>query len=268
MIGSFTMKIPRIYECFEEGQIFSIEEAKEKLQTHGNTLRKMLSTLASKGYIIPIRHSLYMLNRLELKDSLLPEIKYLPLFIASKVAQQAYVGYVTSLYIHADLEIPKNSSIFVVSQTKFNPFFFQNYCYTWKQNQDNFGVEKMNFKHQAYTYQIQMTNLEKTLLDCLRKPVYCQNLTTLLQICRKIHVKPNFSRLFYYLELLDTKSLSNRLGFLLDHLKDDWRIESFIFNKLAKQMHPKTVEWNINEEETERRSYVSSYNEKWKILFK
>ena len=53
------MKLPKIYDHFKQGQIFTIDEAREKLKTTGNTLRKRLSELSARGYIFPIRQGLY-----------------------------------------------------------------------------------------------------------------------------------------------------------------------------------------------------------------
>src|SRR5437870_5320873 len=133
------MKLPQIYTHFQQGQVFTIDEARLKLGTSGNTLRKRLSDLSGRGYISPIRQGLYRLCKIG--ESRFERHSNSPYEIASKLTSAGHLGYKTALQFHAQLQVPKNDTVCVVSTTKFNSFEFDKREYIWCQSAESYGIE-------------------------------------------------------------------------------------------------------------------------------
>jgi len=251
------MKLPRIYTHFSQGQVFTIEEACHKLGSSGNTLRKRLSDLTMRGYISSIRQGLYRLS--ELDESRYAKNYNSPLEIVSKLSINNYIGYKSALLFHAYGKIPENQQIYTISKTKFNSFNFDTRKYIWCQSSESYGVESYSLETKFYKFSFNITNIEKTLLDCLKRPYYCNNMATLLSLCHKLSTPPNLDLLMQYALRMNIRSVFNRLGYLLETKKEDWQISDDLLLKLEELMSQKQIEWNI--------SVCESQKNRWKINF-
>ncbi len=264
------MKQPKIYDCFSRGEVFTIEEARNKLGTTGNTLRKRLSELASKGYITPLRQGLYRLNS-EQGLSIVENLS--PLIIASKLSPQCYLGYKTALSFHAKKYWESKETIYVVSETKFNSFRLGNFNYFWSQKYERQGVEIHLIQDGVISYHVGITNLEKTLVDCLKRPSCCPPLAEFVALTRKIETVPDFNLMWEFIEESDIKLLYNRFGFLLEKNKDMWSVPNTLLKKLENRMSQKNTEWpiSLSGEECSMSSanlmlpYMSEVLNRWKI---
>lgn len=254
---STVMKLPRIYTHFNQGQVFTITEASCKLGTTGNTLRKRLSDLIMKGYISPIRQGLYRLARLD--ESRYHPALNSPLEIASKLITKGHIGYQSALQFHAQGNIPENQPVYLINRTKFNAFSYEKRMYIWCQSAEFYGVKSYQIITNNYEFSVNVTDFEKTLLDCLRRPAYCKNFQNLLNLCNRMNKPPKFELLIEYANRMNIRSVYNRLGFLLEQQKKNWNVPQSIFLILENKMCPKQIDWDIQIQKTEKN--------RWKINF-
>ena len=56
---------------------------------------------------------------------------------------------------------------------KFNGFKFDSRTYIWCQSSESYGIETKILNHNESEFTLHTTNLEKTLIDCLKRPAYC-----------------------------------------------------------------------------------------------
>ncbi|KAB8039037.1 hypothetical protein GCL60_09275 [Silvanigrella paludirubra] len=236
------MKLPRIYEHFRQGQIFTIEEAREKLKTTGNTLRKRLSELSARGYIFSIRQGLYRVTKIgERPDS----EKSSPFAIAGKLTPYSYVGFHSAMQLHAK-EVPKeNDTIYVVSPTKFNSFKFEGIHYFWCQSPEPHGLETFLLNEHGTEYAVLTTNFEKSLVDCLKRPTHCPPFYELVRLCRKSGYLPDIEKILKYASDCNVQALFNRLGFLFEKNLPYWQIQDGFFKYIEDRMSRKQTEWPI-----------------------
>ena len=236
------MKLPRIYEHFRQGQIFTIEEAREKLKTTGNTLRKRLSELSSRGYIFPIRQGLYRVTKIGERPDL---DKSSPFAIAGKLTPYSYVGFHSALQLHAK-EVPKeNDTIYVVSPTKFNSFSFEGIHYFWCQSPEPHGLETCLLSHNGLEFAVLSSNFEKSLVDCLKRPTHCPPFYELVRLCRKSGYRPDIEKVLKYASDCNVQALFNRLGFLFEKNLPYWEIQEDFFKFIEDRMSRKQTEWPI-----------------------
>jgi predicted transcriptional regulator of viral defense system len=259
------MRFPKIYEHFERGQLFTIDEARTALNITGNTLRKRLCELAMRGYIRPVRQGLYQLTQPNVASY---EGLTSPFALGSKVTPWCYVGFKTALQFYAHELPPEGDTIFVVSQRKFNPFEHNGRNYFWCQSPDDWGLESHTITEGQWQAPVLVSDFEKTLLDCIKRPMHSPPLHELIRLCRAAGRRPDTEKLFNYAAQTETAAIFNRLGFLLQTLEAHWDItaqdlQPFLQNKSRRQ-----TEWHI---ETSLNAPVaplqSALEESWHIQF-
>lgn len=236
------MKLPKLYEHFPMGRIFSIEEARLRLGTTGNTLRKRLSELSARGYIQPVRQGLYRVcpptRDTEARNNF-PSCS--PYAIAARLTPQCYLGFGSALDFHAGLEPGVPGNLYVVSGTKFNSFVFEGRRFVWCQGPEELGVEKRSLADD--TISLRVTSIEKTLVDCLRRPIYCPALSDLLARAARLPRPPDTDVLLHIVRGYGIAALFNRLGLFLELMQGHWEISRVYLNGLQCLASRKTSEW-------------------------
>lgn len=258
------MKLPKIYEYFKKGQIFTIEDARTHLGTTGNTLRKRLSELAARGYIYPIRQGLYRLHKIEERLERKPSPA--PFAIASRLTPECYIGFKSALQLHAKQMPMERETIYVVSFTKFNSFHFENRYYFWCQNPDPHGIETHTIKNHEMEYDIRATNFEKSLIDCLKRPAHCPILKELILLCYSV-APPDLEKIFYYATNTHVKTIFNRLGFVLERMQNKWAVPESLLHSIEYEMSKKQTDWPILMDFQHMETHLPEGRLRWKIKF-
>lgn len=235
------MKCPRIYEFFVSGQLVTIAEMKEKLGRTGNTLRKRLSELSAKGYLLPIRQGLYMVCSVAERRN---EAVATPFAIASRVSPNACVGYKAALQFHAEVQPKACDRITIFSDTKFNAFVFSGLEYTWCQNSGAEGT--LVFRSPEFGPNIvRVTSVERSIIDCLRRPGLGPNLVELISLSTKFSHPPDYTLLLHMAHSAGTATVFNRLGLYLESMAGHWEVPATVISFLAAHMSRKTCEWTL-----------------------
>lgn len=238
------MKLPKIYTYFKPGQVFTIGEARCKLGIDGNTLRKRLSDLIKQGYVFHIRQGLYRLS----KEG---ESRYhvchtsSPYEIAAKLTPYSYLGYKTALQFHANQNVQKNDFVYIVSPTKFNHFQFDQRTYLWCQSTDIYGIEDKFHCHEKNEVIVHVTDLEKSIVDCLKRPSYCPNFSDFMNFCQMFTTLPDIEKLIFYAQKLGVRAIFNRLGYVLSAQKLLWNVDESILSHMESVMSQKYIEWPV-----------------------
>lgn len=236
------MRLPKIYDHFRQGQIFTIDEAREKLQTTGNTLRKRLSELASRGYIFPIRQGLYRVSSIGEPQARSASSPYV---VASKLTPYCYIAFKSALQLHAGEVPPERDTVYIVSPTKFNAFTFEGRHFFWCQGPEPQGLEARPLLEGRVEVTVQVTNFEKTLIDCLKRPAHCPSLPELLRLSQRTNVSPDFDRILQYASDCQVAALFNRLGYFFERLEAYWDVPEEFLRCIERKMSRKQTEWPI-----------------------
>ncbi|MES2614181.1 MAG: hypothetical protein V4591_02070 [Bdellovibrionota bacterium] len=268
------MKLPRIFEHFKQGQVFTIEEAREKLGTTGNTLRKRLSELAARQYIFQIRQGLYRIAKTGENSQ---KIITSPFAIATKLAPYCYIGFKSALALHAKETPAESEYVYEVSPTKFNHFKFENRTYFWCQTPESHGLETYTLNEYGVEFPVLATNFEKSIVDCLKRPAHCPSFAELVRLCEKSDQSPDVQKILKYASNCQVQSLFNRIGFLFEKNKTRWSVSDTVFTFIENKMSRKLTDWPIHtgsnlrtKIETENISiidYIIEGKSRWKIQF-
>lgn len=78
---------------------------------------------------------------------------------------------------------------------------------------------------------IYLTDLERTIIDCIHRPNYSVGWENVLYALHKID-KINETRVLEYLKAIRIPSLFSKLGIVLEHFQEKWKIHSNILNEM------------------------------------
>lgn len=238
------MKLPKIYTYFKEGQVFTIDEVRCKLGISGNALRKRLSDLIKQGYVFHIRQGLYRLSK-EGESRFHRYHISSPYEIAAKLTPYCYLAYKTALQFHANQNVQKHDKLYIMSPTKFNHFQFDQRTYLWCQSIEFYGIEEREIFDGKNEFKIYLTDLEKSLIDCLKRPSYCPQFNELIDLCQLFSSPPNSEKLIFYASKINVCSVFNRLGYFLEFQKNIWNIDESILEKIESHCSQKQIEWSV-----------------------
>jgi predicted transcriptional regulator of viral defense system len=236
------MRLPKIYDHFQQGQLFTIDEARAALNITGNTLRKRLCELSLRGYIKAVRQGLYQIAPTEGGTPLQNSSPY---SLACKLTPWCYIGFKTALQFYAREHPPEGDTVFVVSHRKFNPFEHNGLNYFWCQSPDDWGLEKYSSVEGHWQAPIVVTDFEKTLLDCIKRPMHSPAMHEFIRLCKATGKRPDMEKLFRYAANPGTTAIFNRLGFLLDTMAQHWDISETTLKAAEERMSRRQTEWHI-----------------------
>jgi predicted transcriptional regulator of viral defense system len=205
----------RVYLHGVANRFFTVEDARRVVGTP-QTARKAVVQLAQRGYALRVYKGLYAAVPAEYIASGFDADRYL---LASRVAGDGgALAFHSALEIHGVAQSAFTTSYCLVRR-RVRPFSFQGIDYRFVNAQHLFGV--MEVSRDIGT--IHVTDKERTLLDCIRRPDLCGGLEEVLKsigMFRMVDTK----RLGGYLGRFSEAGLMQRTGFVLSLLQDAMRI--------------------------------------------
>ena len=182
-----------------------------------NTAQSLLASGTSDATICHIRTNLYGVT--DLATGQCAANKY---EIASNISETACVAYHSAMEYHG-LGHQLFNEMYVISDSTFRTFEFEGITYVRRQPKITEGVivPAMNSK-------VRVTDLERTIIDCIDRIKYAGGLEELLN---------NFTSVAYidevklkgYLDAYGKASLYQKAGFLLSMYKKQWRLSADFF---------------------------------------
>jgi len=210
---------------------FGIEKAYKLLSgSNTNAVKRLLSDMTNRGLLMRIKDGLYYVIPFE-QDSLtfIPDWHFLSQYLVGDA--NYYIGYFSALQVHSLTTQPGLTEQIVVNKQikpsvlkiKGIPFQFIYH------NQAHFFGENKTWID-SYK-KVMCSDLEKTIIDCLFKPIYAGGITEIIKAIYKSRDKINYNKLFEYALRFNSQAVIKRLGFLLELLK----IEHPVIDKLLLQ---------------------------------
>ena len=142
--------------------------------------------------------------------------------------------YHTALEIHGLSRYGMSNEIYI--NKKISKILEQSNQFTIKTvklPESDIGITKINYEKT----EINVTDLERTIIDCIHKPKYAIGWENVLYAIKKVeHI--NERTLLDYLKKLKTPSLYAKVGYLLEQFKEKWHISTITIIEL-EQMKPR-----------------------------
>lgn len=206
--------------------VFSLSEASEILRTDNRHVKKLLHDLVKKGWLKRIEKGKYFLIPLT-ADSTKPytENQFL---IAAKLIDPYYIGFWSMLHYYGYTEQLINTVFVVSPKRKKNLFLLGvNYKFVKTTSKKMFGLTEAEIDSMP----LKVSDKEKTLLDCLDHPEYCGGINEVVKGIWNARNEIDFVKILNYAKKIRNSAVSKRLGYLLEILELDKKIDLKVLKK-------------------------------------
>jgi len=176
--------------------------------------RKLAHDLVRKGWLQRVGRGRYLLNPGRHGPDAIPDTD--PLRLGSRLASPYYFGYATAAELHGLL--PQASrTYYVVTPSPGGSGWEHVAQFRRIQVVSNrfFGIEQIQRRGETIT----VSDLERTVLDCLSRPELSGGMGGVVQVIESAGQRLNWERLDRYLRRLGRRSLVLKLGFLIEKLR-------------------------------------------------
>ncbi|SFC67409.1 Transcriptional regulator, predicted component of viral defense system [Halobiforma haloterrestris] len=198
-------------------QIISIDDIETTLEVPPNTAREIASRLTEKGWLDRLFPGRYLIIPLAAgEEGLYTPHEYL---IAAHVAEPMYIGYYSALSHHGLTEqVPRTVYIVTPTRAQSREIHGVPYRVTTVTERKFFGFEPTSVEGTT----VQVSDLEKTLVDCADHPEFCGGLRELATAMRTADDRGcDWDTVGEYLERLDNGAATKRIVYLADQLGID-----------------------------------------------
>ena len=198
-------------------RIFRLKDV-ETLVGNLNSAKDLLQNYKKQRLICQVRRNLYVVTDLSSKVSLANKFE-----IAGKISPTSYLSYQSALEFHG-LAHQVFYDLWVSSSKRFNSFEFEGIRFQYCESKSLSGV--MNANSSPF---IRVTNLERTVIDCIDKIERCGGLEELIQ---SISLIPYLDQelLLNYLQEFNKQFLYQKVGFILEYFKQEMKLSDNFFS--------------------------------------
>lgn len=226
----------------EGHQIISIDDIETTLEVAPNTAREIASRLTEKGWLDRLLPGRYLIIPLAAgENAVYTTHEYL---IAAHVAEPMYIGYYSALSHHGLTEqVPRTVYVVTPTRAQSRDIHGVPYRVTTITERKFFGYEPTSIEGTT----VQVSDLEKTLVDCADHPEFCGGIRELATAMVAADEQGcSWPTVGEYLERLNNGAATKRIVYLADQLGIDLParaalVDSFTSGySLLDPTHPKT----------------------------
>jgi predicted transcriptional regulator of viral defense system len=233
----------RYLEELHKLRIFRLNDV-QNLVGNLNSAKDLLQNYKKQKLVLQVRRDLYVAADLVSKLSVASKFE-----IAGGLTPTSYVAYQSALEFHG-LSHQLFYDLWVSSSSRFNAFDFEGISYRYCESKSLEGVISTNTN-------IRVSNLERTVIDCIDKIERCGGIEELVQSFSLISYLDD-ELLLHYLEEINTQFLYQKAGFILEYFRDEWKLSDHFFN-VCKQKLGKSTRYLTEVNES------TNYFKQWKL---
>lgn len=196
----------------KEGEIFTLSSASKTLGLDRLYLRKILYRLEKENYVRRIEKSKYLLIPLSADKE---EYTLHEFVIGSALVEPYAISYWSALNHHGLTEqIPGSVFLQTTSwkEKQTVAVFGVKYKIVRIKSEKFFGLQKVWIENT----QINITDKEKTIIDCLDKPQYCGGMIEVIKALKNGRKELDFKKLSQYANQIGNSGVVRRLGYVCD----------------------------------------------------
>jgi predicted transcriptional regulator of viral defense system len=222
------MATTKICRDFYSQGLFTFEELAERYAKENTkkTLRNLVYQGLKKSELGIVKRGLYFLIPPGQEPAAYrPD----PFLIASKLGSNPVLAYHSALALHGAAHSESNR-IYFFTPTITRKFEFGGVEYVPVQRKALWGTETV----QRDGGSVKVTDRERTVLDCVDRPDYAGGLEELLKSL-ELFPSLDLERLEHNLWKINKRILFSKMGFLLERMKDQWKVSEGLFAKIEKK---------------------------------
>ena len=198
-------------------QIISVDDIETTLEVPPNTAREIAFRLTEKGWLDRLFPGTYLIIPLAAgEEAVYTTHEYL---IAAHVVEPMYIGYYSALSHHGLTEqVPRTVYVVTPTRAQSREIHGVPYRVTTITEQKFFGLEPTSVEGTT----VQVSDLEKTLVECADHPEFCGGLRELATAMRTADERGcDWFTVGEYLKRLDNGAATKRIVYLADQLGID-----------------------------------------------
>jgi len=248
----------------EKKEVFDIRDAEAASGLKGLRLGKLLHNLVKNRWVERIERGRYLI--LSLESGLGAGYGIDSYTMARKLVIPYYIGFFSALeYYGITEQVSRTMFIVTIKRKRALRFHAQDYYFVTFPKKRFFGATE----EWIGQFKFKISDLEKTLVDCLFMPEYSGGITEVIKAFRR---KLDYEKLYEYALKMDNLATIKRLGYVLDALK----IKTPITKKLLKKVGggyclldtggPKTQRIQFSKTGLHQDLSKIKYNKKWRVI--
>lgn len=225
---------------FEQHPVFTQDEYRQFLLSQGttnsNTQRELLAYHLKKQHIIRIRRGLFARIPAAFRDVAeeFPVDSYL---LAGRITQDAVIAYHSAFDLHG-VSYSLHHQCLYLSEQRIRPFKFKEADFIRLPfpnsllEQDATQIDVISIDRQGLD--VNVTSLERTLVDVLDRPDYGGGWEEIWKTADHISIL-NLDKVINYAQLLNNTTTTAKLGFFLEHFKQQFGVDESSLKILEAQ---------------------------------
>ena len=211
-----------------------------------NAAKEILRRYKKQGLISQVRRDLYVVTDLASKISLANKFE-----IASQITPSSCLAYHAALEYYG-LAHQVFYELYISSDETFNSFDYEGITYTFCQSKSAVGLV-----NPVTDSLIKVTDLERTLLDCMNRMDWSGGLEELVA-CFALVTYVNEKKLLDYLHHFDKQVLYQKAGFILGYFQKEMKLSDAFFER-CKSKIGKSTRYLTDTQESD------TYFNEWKL---
>jgi len=200
---------------WEKHPVVTVEDTARILNISPEYARKVLQRLARDRWLTRIIPGKYELIPAERGEYAFPDTN--PLFLGSHLVSPYYFSYATSAYYHSLTTQASQTEYLATIEGKTRKLLVRDKVYqiVLQPTHHFFGFGEVK----AYGSQVMMAEPEKTILDCLHRPIYCGDIPEVATMLWRGKRRLQWDNITEYALRFKSQSLIQRLGYLIELLR-------------------------------------------------
>lgn len=236
-----------LYENLLQLGVFTINDV-DQFYTNRNSAASAVKSLIKKGLVKGVKKNLYVCNDMQNKFPVVDRFK-----IGSSITKGAYISHHSALEFHG-IGHQLFFEVYVSTNYVFKAFEFDGLKYHYTSSKSEEGVETYSTNRG-----VRVTNIERTVIDCIKDLNLVGGIEELLQ-CLRLITYLDSKKLIEYLKIYNIQFLYQKVGYILEHFKEELQLEDSFFelcqSKIVKSKRYLTYKGDSN----------LVYSSKWRLF--
>jgi len=243
----------KIFIGMYPNKLFTLSEAGRIIKDY-QVCRNNINRLARQKFIVRLKAGIYYIKPLD-NPEFYPDL----IHIASKLRPDAVICANSALKVMKLTSTPE--SVYYICSKHPSKLRIDKHTYKIIKN-FNFGTDKTEYMTSYGKFEIKITDIERTILDCIR--TRSLKAEELISILRNKPVEINIKKMQLYLEKYDMPILYNKAGMILDVCKQNLKIDEAELEKIRKKLSKKIYYYKERGIKLIRPRYY--YYKEWNIM--
>ncbi len=202
--------------------VFSMKEVSSFYESE-KSARKALSKLVKDNMVAKIRNGLYTCVSGESGGPVADRFQ-----IGSAITPTSYISHHTA-FEYFGIYDQIYYDVYVSSETRFHDFEFDGYTYHCIKSISNSGVTNPQFSGG-----IRVTDKERTIIDAVKDINKISGLEEVVECIASVRIL-NEEKLVEYMKKIGSPFLYQKMGFLAELLKDEWKLSDKFIDLCKKK---------------------------------